>query len=118
MAGYRVNFTFYFDFITHNMTKVFEKGSLCSDVFCSELLSKGRQWVAAWRTTGRLSWRGGPRRSDANRATDDCSGLGLTVRSSIVLAVLLVIGGAEQNPGPGMEGKTPYNSYVLDAAGT
>jgi hypothetical protein len=35
--------------------------------------------------------------------TGDCSGLGLTVLSSIVLAVLLVTGVAEQNPGPGVE---------------
>jgi hypothetical protein len=75
-----------------------------------------RARVGTW--AGRLSWRGGSRRSDANRATGDCSGLCLTVLSSIVLAVLLVVGGVEQNPGPGVEGKTPYNSYVLDAAGT
>jgi hypothetical protein len=38
---------------------VFEKGSLCSDTFCSELLSKRRQRVATWRTTGR-EWVPGP----------------------------------------------------------
>jgi hypothetical protein len=75
-----------------------------------------RARVGTW--AGRLSWRGGPRRSDANRARGDCLGWGLRVLSSIVLAVLLVTDGAEQNPGPGVEGKTPYNSYVLDAAGT
>ena len=42
--------------------------------------------------------------------TGDC--LGLTVLSSMVIAVLLVIGGVEQNPGPGVD------LYVLDAAGT
>jgi hypothetical protein len=54
---------------------------------------------------GRLSWRGGPRRSDAIRTTGDFSGLGLTVLNWIVLAVLLVVGGVEQNPGPGVERK-------------
>jgi hypothetical protein len=80
---------------------------------CGELLSKGRQWVVTWRATGRErvpgpadSWHGLPRCSDANRATGYYSGLGLTVLSSIVLAVLLVSGGVEQNPGPGMEGNT------------
>jgi hypothetical protein len=40
------------------------------------------------------------------------------VLSSIVSAVLLVIGGVEQNPGPGVERENAINSYVLDAAGT
>jgi len=60
--------------------------------------------VATWRTiarglltwAGRFSWRG-----DANGTAGDC--LGLTVLSSMVLAVLLVIGGVEQNPGPVVE---------------
>ena len=38
---------------------------------------------------------------DANGTTGDC--LGLTVLSSMVLAVLLIIGGVEQNPGPAVE---------------
>jgi len=47
---------------------------------------------------GRFSWRGVHRRGDANGTTGDC--LGLTVLSSMVFAVLLMIGGIEQNPGP------------------
>jgi len=50
---------------------------------------------------GRFSWRGVSRRGDANGTTGDC--LGLTVLSSMVLAVLLMIGGVEQNPGPVVE---------------
>jgi hypothetical protein len=45
---------------------------------------------------GRLSWRGVPRSGDAKQITGEC--LGLTVLSSIILAVLLMIGRAEQNP--------------------
>jgi len=80
-------------------------------VYC-ELLSKGiimgcyledyRAWVGTW--TGRFSWRGVSRRGDANGTAGDC--LGLTVLSSMVLAVLLVIGGVEQNPGPVVEVET------------
>jgi hypothetical protein len=51
------------------------------------------------------SWPRGPWRSGATSSTGDCSGLGLTVLSLIVLAVLLGIGGVEQNPGPGVEGE-------------
>ena len=40
-------------------------------------------------------------RGDANGTAGDC--LGLTVLSSMVLAVLLLIGGVEQNPGPVVE---------------
>jgi len=41
------------------------------------------------------------RRGDVNGTTGDC--LGLTVLSSTVLAVLLMIGGIEYNPGPVVE---------------
>jgi len=41
------------------------------------------------------------RRGDANGTSGDC--LGFTVLSSMFLAVLLVIGGVEQNPGPVVE---------------
>jgi hypothetical protein len=41
------------------------------------------------------------RRDDANGKNGEC--LVLTVLSSMVLAVLLIIGGVEQNPGPVME---------------
>ena len=41
------------------------------------------------------------RRGDVNGTPGDC--LGLTVLSSMVLAVLLVMGGVEQNPGPAVE---------------
>jgi hypothetical protein len=50
---------------------------------------------------GRFSWRGVPRRGEANGTTGDC--LGLTVLSLVVLAVLLMIGGTEDNPGPVVE---------------
>jgi hypothetical protein len=58
-----------------------------------------RARVGTW--AGRFSWRGGPRRGDANWVTSVC--LGLTGLSSIILAILLVIGGVEQNPGPTVE---------------
>ena len=45
-----------------------------------------------------------PRHGDANRMTGDC--LGLMVLSSMVLDVLLMIDGVEQNPGPAVEGNT------------
>jgi len=51
--------------------------------------------------TGRFSWRDVSRRGDDNGNSGYC--LGLTVRSSMVLAVLLVIGGVEQNPRPVVE---------------
>jgi hypothetical protein len=50
---------------------------------------------------GRHSWRGLSRRGDATGTFGDC--LGLTVLSSTVLAVLFIIGGVEQNPGPDVE---------------
>ena len=55
--------------------------------------------VGSW--AGRFSWRGAPRRGDANGKTGDY--LGLTELSSVVLAVLLIIGGVEQNPAPVVE---------------
>ena len=58
-----------------------------------------RARVGTW--AGRFSWRGVPRRCDANRKTGGC--LELTVLCSIVLAVLLMIGGTEQNPDPVLE---------------
>jgi hypothetical protein len=73
-----------------------------------ELPSKGRQWVVTWRITarvgawaGRYLWRGVSRCGDANGKNGEC--LVLTVLSSTVLAVLLIIGGVEQNPGPAVE---------------
>ena len=50
---------------------------------------------------GRFSWSGGSKRGNANGTAGDC--LGLTVLSSVVLAVLLIIGGIEQNPGLAVE---------------
>jgi hypothetical protein len=41
------------------------------------------------------------RRGDANGTNGDC--LGLMVLSSVILAVLLIIGVVEQNPGPVVE---------------
>jgi hypothetical protein len=55
-----------------------------------------RARVGTW--AGRFSWRGVSMRDDDNGTAGDC--LGLTVLSSVVSAVLLVIGGVEQNPGP------------------
>ena len=46
----------------------------------------------------RFARRGVTRLGDANQTTCFC--LGLTVLSSTLLAVLLIIGGIEQNPGP------------------
>jgi len=57
--------------------------------------------VGTW--AGRFSWLGVPRRGDANRTTGYC--LGLTVLSSMILAVLLMISGIEQNSGPVVEGE-------------
>jgi hypothetical protein len=69
---------------------------------------KGRQWVVIWRTAGRqwvpgrgVAWRGVLRCGEDNGETGDS--LGLTVLSSVVLAVFLMIGGTEQNPGLVME---------------
>jgi len=53
--------------------------------------------VRVGTSAGRFSWRGVYRHSDANGMAGDH--LGLTVLSSMVLAVLLVTGGVEQNPG-------------------
>jgi len=58
-----------------------------------------RARVGTW--AGRFSCRGVSRRGDANGTSGDC--LGLTVPSSMFLAVLLVSGGVEQNPGPVVE---------------
>jgi hypothetical protein len=44
-------------------------------------------WARVGTWAGRICWRGVPRHCDANGTTGDC--LGLTVRSSIVLGVLL-----------------------------
>jgi len=60
-----------------------------------------RSRVGTW--VRRFSWRGVPRRGDANRKTGDC--LKLTVLSAMVLAALLITGGTEQNPGPVVEGE-------------
>jgi hypothetical protein len=58
-----------------------------------------RARVGTW--TWRFSWRGVPRPDDANGTTGDC--LGLTVLSVVVLVILLINGGIEQNPGPVVE---------------
>ena len=55
-----------------------------------------RAMVGSW--AGGVSWRGVPRRGDADGKTDEH--LALTVLSSAVLAMLLIIGGVDQNPGP------------------
>jgi hypothetical protein len=48
-------------------------------------------WYLGWEIL--VAWRGVSRRGDANGTAGDC--LGLTVLSSMVLAVLLVIVGVE-----------------------
>jgi hypothetical protein len=76
------------------------------------VLCKGREWVATWRTTALglvrglgdsrgVAWRGVSRRGDAYGTAGDF--LGLTVLRSMVLAVVLVIGVVEQNPGSVLE---------------
>ena len=55
--------------------------------------------VGTW--AGRITWRGAPRHGDANRTTGGC--LELTVLCSMILALLLMIGGTEQNTGPVVE---------------
>ena len=55
-----------------------------------------RSRVGSW--AGRVSWRCVPRRGDADGKTGEY--LGLTVLRSVVLAMLLIIGGVEQHPGP------------------
>jgi len=63
-----------------------------------------RARVGTW--AGRLSWRGVAKRGvckhgDDIGTTGKC--LGVTMLSSLILAVLLIIGGIEQNPGPAAE---------------
>jgi hypothetical protein len=72
-----------------------------------------RARVGSW--AGRFSWRGVPRRGDANGKTGEY--FGLTVLSSVVLAILLIIGGIEQNPGPVVEVENTVRLYVLGAEG-
>ena len=71
---------------------------------CGELLSKGRKWVVTCRITARR-WIPGLENSVAWCVCvvklTDC--LGLTVLSSLVLAVLLLIGGSEKDLGPVVE---------------
>ena len=55
--------------------------------------------VGTW--AGRFSWCGVARRGDAYVKSGDC--LALTVLSSMILSVLLVICGVEQNPGSVVE---------------
>ena len=62
---------------------------------------------------GRFSWRGVSRSGDAKRTTGDC--LELTVLCSMILAVLLIVGGTEQNTGPVVE---VGNSVQLLCTGT
>ena len=71
-----------------------------------------RARVGTW--AGRFSWRGVSSCGDANGTAGDC--LGLTVLSSVALAVLLVIGGVEQNPGPVVEVQNT-DFYVPGVAG-
>ena len=59
--------------------------------------------------------RGVPRRGDSNRKTGDR--LGLTVLSSMVLVVLLMVVGLSRILVLFWKGRTPYDSYVLGAAG-
>jgi len=60
-----------------------------------------RARVGTW--AGRFLWCGVPRLGAANGRTGDC--LGLMVLSVMGLAILLMIGRTEQNPGPVVEVK-------------
>jgi hypothetical protein len=55
-----------------------------------------RARVGSW--AGRSAWRGVGKRGDANGTAGEC--LCFTVLNCMILAVLLIIGGIEQNPGP------------------
>jgi hypothetical protein len=55
--------------------------------------------VGAW--AGRYAWRGGAKRGDDIGTSGNS--LGLTMLSVLILAVLLIIRGIEQNPGPTAE---------------
>jgi hypothetical protein len=59
-------------------------------------LEESHARVSTW--AGRFSWCGVSKRGDAIRTAGEC--LGFTVLSSMILAVFLIIGGIEQNPGP------------------
>ena len=61
-----------------------------------------------------MAWRGVSRRGDANRTTGGC--LELTVLLSMVLALLLMIGGTEQNSGPVVELESTVQLLLLGAA--
>jgi hypothetical protein len=86
---------------------------------CSELLSKGRQWVINledYRTrVGTWAVRGVPRRGDANRTTGGC--LGLTVLGSMILARVTDDwwNWPESRSCCG-SGETQYSSYVWEDA--
>ena len=63
-----------------------------------------RARVGSW--AGGLYWRGETKRGVGTRGEVNetiGTGLGLTMLSSIILALLLIIGGIEQNPGPAVE---------------
>jgi hypothetical protein len=68
-------------------------------------LEEYRARVGTW--SGRLMWRGAATKRGAAKCSDDIGAkgkcLGLTLLSSMILAVLLIIGGIEQNPGPSRE---------------
>jgi hypothetical protein len=51
--------------------------------------------VGTW--AGRIAWRGGSKRGDDIGTTGKC--LGFTMLSFLIVAVLLLIGGIEKNPG-------------------
>jgi hypothetical protein len=69
-----------------------------------------RARVGTW--VGRLARSGVYRLGDANRERGHC--LGLIALSAAILAVLLIIGGVEQNPGPTMENE---NTIKLSCTG-
>jgi hypothetical protein len=67
-------------------------------------------WARVGTWARRFSWHGGPRHGDANRATG--VRLGLTLLNFMVLAVLLMTGGVEQNTGPVVEVENIYTTRV------
>lgn len=68
-------------------------------------LEEYRARVGTW--SGRLAWRVLAAKRVAAKCSDDIGAkskcLGLTLLSSMILAILLIIGGIEQNPGPSGE---------------
>ena len=81
----------------------------------SELLPGRLPGGSGYIKAGRFWWWHVIRFADANRTTVDC--LELTVLSSMILALLLTIGGIEQNPGPVLEVENTVRLLCVCALG-